>query len=657
LLTELKEDKRFGEQRLNELAEFYNNYLKQQFGSEEKEEEDLTQPQYWIALAFTDSKQQLSQKIAKAIELRLKQENWKELFRLASFIEAVPQALVEFEAPLIHYVRGMLNFTTGDLEGAAEEFNRLPRQKQYMQSAGVNVPILDPVSLSPFKWGNSSLTLYAFHLRNSINQGLKPTVTEAPQLWEQLVDLGNKLHIAQLQTLPQQLICYQDNQYFPQAEDSRSIEYFNLLRNQNKSLNFRLTSQTGGSELQGLLCPFRLHDTYAIDLTLSSKDKLSLQELRYLNPQDLLLPPQIQASLGQTLLLFGQPIEQQENYQDLADACVNQILSEINSTEFVSEGYLLGNPIFEYESTHTDPTQKLHILVWLKCQDMNPDHMDKVAEIILYLLWFRHKIQYVYHQSRWCDARAKQLYGKLEEYRERFNKISQGSNQQSLLSKLLGELRETELEYVRYLGELADHENTITINEQNYSTKLKKLELLPKTNLNLWQQFLDYVRNKLQQQIQIDIRFLKPGRERLEHLKATVGEAIVNQGVESRNLDHEEIENEDYTSGIPSEIYGKLRNSLSDCEQFDSVQQLRNFFRVNASLTPWRDHWQAGSPSELVDDAIGYLNNKYRSDTNENALVILVRLLAESIDPTDSRHQTLVDIAQELSVVLSRNVT
>ena len=301
-----------------------------------------------------------------------------------------------------------------------------------------------------------SITLYAFHLRNSINQGLKPTVAEASQLWEQLIDLGNKFNIPELQNLQQQLICYQNNQYFPQAEDSLSIEYLKLLLNQKESLNFQVISQSNGLKLQGLLCPFRLHDTYAIDLTLSSKDRFTLPQLSHLNSENLLLPPQIQPSLGQTILLFGKPIETQENYQSLADACVTQILLERNSTEFVSEGYLLGNPIFEYESTHTDPAQKLYVLVWLKCQDMNPDHMDKVAEIMLYLLWCRHKIQYVYHQSRWCNVRVKQLYGKLEEYRQRFNKISQGANRQSLLSKLLGELRETELEYVRYLGELAE---------------------------------------------------------------------------------------------------------------------------------------------------------------------------------------------------------
>ena len=128
-------------------------------------------------------------------------------------------------------------------------------------------------------------------------------------------------------------------------------------------------------------------------------------------------------------------------------------------------------------------------------------------------------------------------------------------------------------------------------------------------------------------------------------------------GVESRNIYHKEIENEDNISEIPSEIYSKLRNALLNCEQFDSVERLRNFFKVNASLTPWQGRWQAGSPLEMVEDAIGYLHDKFRSDTKENALVILVRLLAESINPADSRYQTLVELAQELNVVLSRNVT
>ncbi|MEC4817828.1 MAG: hypothetical protein SAK29_31830 [Scytonema sp. PMC 1069.18] len=112
-----------------------------------------------------------------------------------------------------------------------------------------------------------------------------------------------------------------------------------------------------------------------------------------------------------------------------------------------------------------------------------------------------------------CDRQTKQLYGKLEEYRRRFSQVSQAANQQSRLKQLLAELRQMELEYARYLGEIVDHENTIAINEQNFRTKLEKLESLPETNLRLWQQFLLYICNKLQLQIQTDLRFLERGRD------------------------------------------------------------------------------------------------------------------------------------------------
>ena len=147
LLTELKKDEqRFNKDRLGELADFYTNYLKQQLGSEESLRGDLTQAQYWIPIAYTKPKQ-LNRELAKAIQSRLKEKNWKELFRLASFMEAVPEALVEFEAPLITYARGMLSFTTGDIKGAREQFKKLPRlgRERKVNIVGVTLSIPDEV--------------------------------------------------------------------------------------------------------------------------------------------------------------------------------------------------------------------------------------------------------------------------------------------------------------------------------------------------------------------------------------------------------------------------------------------------------------------------------------------------------------------------------
>ncbi|MEG4022516.1 metallophosphoesterase [Microcoleus sp. S13C4] len=496
----------------------------------------------------------------------------------------------------------------------------------------------------PHNWGlrSPSLTLYAFHLRNSINQGLEPTVPEAPRLWEQLVDLGNKLDIRELQNLPQQLISYQNNEYFPEAEDNQASEYCTLLLNRKVSLNFQIIAQSNDFLFEGLLCPYRLHDSYAIDLTLSSQERFFLSQLCKLNPQYLLLPSHIQASLGQTLLLFGQPIELQENYQGLADACVVQLVPKTDKFELINTGYLLGNPIFEYEMRHKNPSKQLHILVWVKCQSMDTDDMDKASELLLYLLWCRHKIQYVYHESRWCDRQLKQLYNRIEQHRNSFSQISQSPERQRQFQQLLTELREIDIKYAGYLGDLDSHENTIAINEQNYRAKLEKLEALPETDLSAWQQFLDYVRNKLQRQIQADRRFLAPGRDRLQHLKAILEESLTKDFV-----------NNDMP-GIPAQLYNRLSEALSKCAQFESNEELRSLFKGYDPLSPWANSLpQANNTAQRLTQVIAFLVDQYRYDTKENVLIILVRLLSNIIDPVDSRHQTLSELADELNIVLN----
>jgi V8-like Glu-specific endopeptidase len=522
---------------------------------------------------------------------------------------------------------------------------------------------------------NPSLTLYAFHLRNSINQGLQPTVPTAPRLWEQLVDLGNALHIRELQTLRQQLICYEGDRFFPEAEDFWGAEYLTLLHNNEPSLQFQVPFLPGGLELQGLLCPFRLHDTYAIDLTLFSQDTLNITQLNSLNPQNLILH-NIQASLGQTILLFGQPLETQEdNYQVLADACVAQLFPEKDLIDLVDTGSLLSNPIFLYESGLTNPLNKLHILVWLKCHDMSSNHMDRVAEILLHLLWCRHKILYVYQQSRHCLKQAKKIYDSYEKYRSNFSQISEATNRRSHLINLYAKLQQLELDYTNYLDDLAEHEKTIAINYINYKTYLKKLKKFPYTKLSFCQEFLRHVGNKLQRQIQVDRDYLGMGRDRLQRLKATVWESITTEPVASEPWSGQGSGGQECKSalalqkelhyygnntlkskmpGIPPEISPRLRQALSDCAQFQSHDRLFNFFDANEPLKPWRDDLpEVGTRTERAERVIGFLVNEKRSDTQENVLLILLSLLKDQIDPIKPLHQTLSDLLQKLATVLS----
>ncbi len=147
LLTELKEDEHFGQKQLEKLANFLTNYVRRQFDGKDAHARDLGQAQYWTALAYTKPRQ-LSSELAKVIESRLKQKNWKELFRLASLVETFAEPLAEFSPPLITYARGMESFTRGDIEGATEQFSKLQRRDRLVDIEGVSLSIPDEVPLT-----------------------------------------------------------------------------------------------------------------------------------------------------------------------------------------------------------------------------------------------------------------------------------------------------------------------------------------------------------------------------------------------------------------------------------------------------------------------------------------------------------------------------
>jgi hypothetical protein len=172
-----------------------------------------------------------------------------------------------------------------------------------------------------------------------------------------------------------------------------------------------------------------------------------------------------------------------------------------------------------------------------------------------------------------------------------------------------------DLDYTNYLNDLAEHEKTIAINYINYKTYLEKLEKLPNTKLIFCQEFLRYVANKLQRQIQVDREYLGIGGDRLQSLKATVGESIATEPIASEP---------------PSEIYRQLRQALSDCDQFKSHGRLFDFFDANEPLQPWCDDLpEVDNRAERAERVIGLLVNQFRSDTQENALLILLRLLKD----------------------------
>jgi hypothetical protein len=138
-LRELKEQ--FGQERLDELAEFLRDYVTQRLTGDDPDTQDLAQAQDWTALAYTKPDEAASE-LAKALSEKVKQENMSEVLRLTSLIETFAEPLIEFGfEPLLTYASAMNSFARGDLEKAGNKIVNLPKQGRLVGISGLILPI------------------------------------------------------------------------------------------------------------------------------------------------------------------------------------------------------------------------------------------------------------------------------------------------------------------------------------------------------------------------------------------------------------------------------------------------------------------------------------------------------------------------------------
>lgn len=166
-------------------------------------------------------------------------------------------------------------------------------------------------------------------------------------MWENLAKLGTvTLPFSGLNNLHSKLICYQNGNYEPQREQERQTEWLSDFG----SIDLGSFPTTEGFKIKGNLQPFRLHDTYAVDLTLSPESpqiSIDVPQLQLFKPASL-LPTSIQASLGQTIWIYGE-VDASENSQELAEKIAVALLAGTNLNPIeVGKDKLLGSFLFEY---------------------------------------------------------------------------------------------------------------------------------------------------------------------------------------------------------------------------------------------------------------------------------------------------------------------
>lgn len=139
LLRELKEQ--FGQERLEELAEFLMDYVAQQLTNDDADTRDLREAQEWTALAYTKP-DEAARELALALSEKVKLEYMGEVLRLTSLVETLAEPLVEggFE-PLLVYSRGMESLVRGDVENAKSELSKIVIGRKQLQIAGITLKI------------------------------------------------------------------------------------------------------------------------------------------------------------------------------------------------------------------------------------------------------------------------------------------------------------------------------------------------------------------------------------------------------------------------------------------------------------------------------------------------------------------------------------
>jgi len=218
---------------------------------------------------------------------------------------------------------------------------------------------------------NFSITLYAFHLRHTLAQTPDQVVKESSLLWDNLADMGASAFPAtSLKDLKSNLICYENGQYTPQKEIGRKTQWLT----NSQDLDLGSFSTTDGFKIKGNLQPFLLNDTYAVDLTLlpeSANIDINVPQIQHFKPS-CFLPSQIQASLGQTLWIYGE-VDANEDCKLLSEQIANALVAGTNlNPVFRDSGELFASSLFIYQANDlnepNNPVKQCQILILLNNQ-------------------------------------------------------------------------------------------------------------------------------------------------------------------------------------------------------------------------------------------------------------------------------------------------
>ncbi len=374
-----------------------------------------------------------------------------------------------------------------------------------------------------------SLSLYAFHLCQSFERALDEVDDRASELWQNLTKLADKnLPFSELKNLRSHLTCYYQNTYKPAKEERKQYKL-----TKNDSINLGSISTTAGFQIKGNLQAFRLHDTYAADLTLypDETQEIKIDQLQLFQPQSL-LPDVIQANLGQTIWLYGEVDATEIECEELAKKYAIALLAGTSfnpDLDNINKGKLFDTLLFEFQVINhkypEDLTQCTHLLISLNYQKYSiTEDLSKIYDWLLELLCCYHKIRLINSQVSQRYREARKLYSQLDQDIEHFSQLIENNNRKKRLENLKYEmikLPRNTIKYSHYLGDIQALYTAIATNTKNYEICLNKLAEMQEIP-QFWQNFIQKTRDRDLVQIQTHLNYLSPTQANFQQSVDTI---------------------------------------------------------------------------------------------------------------------------------------
>ena len=171
LLSELKNDKKFGAERVRKVAKFLLEYVRRWLEKEDNAEmREFLTVQKWTGLAYADSQEAVRQ-LALELKKGLEEKDQKKIIEIARVTQLLITPLI-FEDKFLLYVAGVEKWTAGDKNGAFHLFDVIGPRDRPVNIGGVFLPAPNKLIGSAGQI-HTARTVLIFHQQKNISDILK----------------------------------------------------------------------------------------------------------------------------------------------------------------------------------------------------------------------------------------------------------------------------------------------------------------------------------------------------------------------------------------------------------------------------------------------------------------------------------------------------